>query len=241
MSRKPQRSLHDRIFEAAEAVLASQKQVSPIDVMNGIGWLNPNVIRFWRQGQIECLENAIQTDRRRISEALELVGAWAAAKGLVPTEMRYLSRPPDPKALRFSVSGDPAVEQRYCTHFLTVDLSKRERLTDRTSRAPDLVAVVPLKVGWTCHRCGGTGDLLIMENPGPACLRCLGLGDLDFLPSGDALLTRRVKAKSGQHVVVVKFSRTRKRYERQGLLVEPQALRDVRRDLERPKPGNQRP
>jgi len=33
----------------------------------------------------------------------------------------------------------------------------------------------------------------------------------------------------------VRFSRTRKRYERQGLLVEPQALADARRELGRPE------
>jgi hypothetical protein len=68
----------------------------------------------------------------------------------------------------------------------------------------------------------------MMETPGPACLRCVGLDDLEFLPAGDALLTRRVKAKSTRHAVVVRFSKTRRRYERQGLLVEPQALADAR-------------
>jgi hypothetical protein len=66
-----------------------------------------------------------------------------------------------------------------------------------------------------------------MEDPGPACLRCVGLDDLEFLPAGDALLSRRAKAKSTKCAVVVRFSRSRRRYERQGLLVEPQALVDV--------------
>jgi hypothetical protein len=64
----------------------------------------------------------------------------------------------------------------------------------------------------------------MMETPGPACLRCVKLDDLEFLGAGDALLTRRAKAKSARWAVVVQFSRSRKRYERQGLLIEPQAL-----------------
>jgi len=63
-------------------------------------------------------------------------------------------------------------------------------------------------------------------------LRCVGLDDLEFLPAGDALLTRRVKAKRARSAVVVRFSRSRRRHERQGLLVEPQALTDAERDLE---------
>ena len=70
--------------------------------------------------------------------------------------------------------------------------------------------------------------ILMMEGPGPACLRCVGLNDLEFLPAGDALLTRRARARSTRYAVVVRFSRTRGRYERQGLLVEPQALSDTK-------------
>ena len=71
----------------------------------------------------------------------------------------------------------------------------------------------------------------MMENPGPACLRCVGLDDLEFLSAGDALLTRRVKAKSARRAVVMRFSKSRRRYERQGLLVEPQALTEAQREL----------
>jgi hypothetical protein len=63
-----------------------------------------------------------------------------------------------------------------------------------------------------------------METPGPACLRCVGLDDLEFLAAGNALLTRRARAKSARQAVVVRFSRSRGRYERQGLLLEPQAI-----------------
>ena len=47
---------------------------------------------------------------------------------------------------------------------------------------------------------------------------------LVYLPAGDAALTRRAKAASRLAAVVVRFSRARKRYERQGVLVEEDAL-----------------
>ena len=55
---------------------------------------------------------------------------------------------------------------------------------------------------------------------------------LEFLPAGDALLTRRVKAKSARSAVVVRFSRARGRYERQGLLVETHILAEVQQQIE---------
>jgi hypothetical protein len=105
-------------------------------------------------------------------------------------------------------------------------------MTEKANKPPELV-VIDARKDWTCHRCGGGGAFLMMENGGPACLRCVGLDDLEFLPAGDALLTRRVKARSGRHAVVVRFSKTRGRYERQGLLVEPKALQEIERELGR--------
>lgn len=56
------------------------------------------------------------------------------------------------------------------------------------------------------------------------CLSCADLDHLVFLPAGDAALTRRSRKYSGLSAVVVKWARARKRYERQGLLVENEAL-----------------
>jgi hypothetical protein len=89
--------------------------------------------------------------------------------------------------------------------------------------APDLVVISPLR-DWTCGACTGTGDLLTMESDRPLCLTCADLDHLVFLPSGDAALTRRAKKASMLSAVVVRFSRSRKRYERQGVLVEEAAL-----------------
>jgi hypothetical protein len=234
MSRKNRVPLADRVAKAAEAALAAQHFVSAIDILVGIGWLDSGAMERWRRGQIDCLEEVIQTDPSRISEAMRLFRAWATARGLSASETVYVDRTPRRQMLRFSRSQNPAIEASYRTHWVSPELSekKRERLAEKTSRAPELVVIQPLSTEWICHRCGGTGELLMMETPGPACLRCVGLDDLAYLPAGDALLTRRAKAKSTRYAVVVRFSRTRRRYERQGLLIEPHALAEAQRDRE---------
>ena len=239
MNRENRAKLADRVSKAAETTLSAQHYVSPLDVLVGIGWLDPGTVKRWQQGQIDCLESVIQTNLPRISEAMRLFRAWAAGKGLFASETDYLARTPQRPTLRFSRSGDPTIERLYRTHWVSPELSerKRERLAEKASRPPELVVIQPLNTEWTCRRCGGTGGLLVMENPGPACLRCVGLDDLEFLPAGDALLTRRVKAKSARSAVVVRFTRSRRRYERQGLLVEAQALTDAERDLEGQRRG----
>jgi hypothetical protein len=79
----------------------------------------------------------------------------------------------------------------------------------------------------TCAECGdrlGRGSLLRMEGQRPLCLPCADLDHLVFLPRGDTALTRRATRHSTLHAIVVRFSRARKRYERQGVLVEESAL-----------------
>jgi hypothetical protein len=234
MNRKNRNALPERVVKAAEAALAAQGHVSPIDVLVGIGWLDMSAVERWRRGQIDCLERTLQTSLPRILEALKLLQSWATGSGLSASPTHYVARSPQRQMLRFSRNEDPAIEALYRTHWVSPELSekKRQRLAEKASRAPDLVVIQPLNREWTCHRCGGTGNLLIMEDAGPACLCCVGLDDLEFLPAGNALLSRRVKAKSRRCAVVVRFSRSRRRYERQGLLVEPLALADVQRDLE---------
>lgn len=226
MGRRNRVPLDDRVARAAERALAVDHSVSAIDVLTGIGWLDSGAVEQWRRGQIGCLEEAAKVDASRISEAMHLFRAWAAARGLLASETAYLDRTPQRQTLRFTRTGDPAVEAAYRIQWVSPKLSeaKRDRLANKASRAPDLVVVQPLNKDWKCHRCGGSGDLLMMEPPGPACLTCVGLADLEFLPAGDALLSRRAKAASSRCAVVVRFSRTRRRYERQGLLVEPNVL-----------------
>jgi hypothetical protein len=101
--------------------------------------------------------------------------------------------------------------------------------TETQRRGPDLIVVSPLK-DWSCAECGGSGDLLTMDDKGPLCLSCADMDHLVFLPSGDAALTRRARKASALSAVVVRFSRARKRYERQGILVEETALERAEAD-----------
>jgi hypothetical protein len=100
---------------------------------------------------------------------------------------------------------------------------------ERQSKQPDLIVVSPLK-DWTCAACGDSGDLLTMDDSGPLCLCCADMDHLVFLPAGDAALTRRARKASGLAAVVVRFSRSRRRYERQGILVEEAALEQAERE-----------
>lgn len=101
--------------------------------------------------------------------------------------------------------------------------TQRESPGRPAGKRTDLVVVLPIK-DWTCANCGGTGDFLIMDDSGPLCLTCADMDHLIFVPAGDAALTRRARQASGLSAVAVRWSRARKRYERQGILAEEPAL-----------------
>lgn len=86
----------------------------------------------------------------------------------------------------------------------------------------------------SCDECGENlgprAWITLIKDKGALCLACADLDHLIFLPSGDAALTRRARKHSTLAAVVLKWSRARKRYERQGLLVEAQALEQAERE-----------
>jgi hypothetical protein len=78
-----------------------------------------------------------------------------------------------------------------------------------------------------CADCGselGRGRFIRIEGERALCLACADLEHLVYLSRGDTALTRRATKYSTLRAVVVRFSRSRKRYERQGVLVEESAL-----------------
>jgi hypothetical protein len=80
----------------------------------------------------------------------------------------------------------------------------------------------------TCDECGENlgrkAWITLNKEKGALCLACADLEHLVFLPSGNTALTRRARKHSVLSAVVLKWSQNRKRYERQGILVEEKAL-----------------
>jgi hypothetical protein len=97
----------------------------------------------------------------------------------------------------------------------------------RSSRTEDLKVFISKRES-VCGECGETlgrnAWITLAGEKGALCLACADLDHLDFLPSGEVALTQRARKYSCLSAVVLEWSRSRKRYERQGLLVEAQAL-----------------
>ncbi len=227
MPEKP--TLESRVARAAGEALLDQGYARPIDVLMRIGWLQASHLMDWRGGRATCLEEAVPVSSGSVAQAVGILDAWAHGQNLKTAETRYERRSRKGLvALRFTSASDPEAEQKYRRVWLSPDLSRKERekILRELNTPPDIVVFSILRNS-KCSACGAEkweGDFLFKDGDEAFCLACAGLDRLEYLPSGDAALTRRAKKYSKEWAVVVSFSRSRKRYERRGLLVEPEAL-----------------
>jgi hypothetical protein len=206
--------LETRVARTAETLLAEQGFVRAVDVIVGLGWLaQPNVDR-WARGRVPSLDRCVGVDSDKVKAAFAAMQRWAEDRGLPPSEANY-------EDLQFTADGDADVERAYRTQWGSTDVP--DPVIERPRR-PRGITVFSPHSAWVCASCGDTGDLLFKDNVGALCLDCADLGHLEFLPSGDAALTRRATKASRLSAVVVRWSRQRKRYERQGILAEPAAI-----------------
>ena len=143
--------LDQRVTRAAASALAERRVVTAIDVLTGLGWLPPVRVDEWRQGRVDYLERVVTASLHKISTAMRSFHKWARQQGLRPSETVYVARTRDRRPLRFSKSGDAAIEGAYRTHWVSPELSarKQKRLAERQSRPPELVVVSALHPDWS--------------------------------------------------------------------------------------------
>ncbi|MBO0683526.1 MAG: DUF2293 domain-containing protein, partial [Candidatus Dormibacteraeota bacterium] len=92
------RKLRERVAAAAEAALAENKAVSPVDVLCGVRWLHDSLVQAWRRGRLDRLEGQRAVTPERLSLTLELLGDWAEERGLRPVEVPYVAATRDRRA-----------------------------------------------------------------------------------------------------------------------------------------------
>src|SRR5580692_8683868 len=82
-----------------------------------------------------------------------------------------------------------------------------------------------------CHEeLGRHAWIRLAGERGALCLACADLDHLAYLPAGDAALSRRARKHSQLSAIVLRWSTARKRYERQGILVQEEALAQAERE-----------
>jgi hypothetical protein len=219
--------LEARVARAAQAALDEHGAVSTLDVLTRMQLLHWSHVERWKQGRVEFLANEVQCGPEKLALSLKHLVAWAEQRGMVASEVEYTRKSPaGVQTLR--IFPDAEAERVFRLQFVPAGLppAKQQRLREKVEKPPERTAFIVHRDS-ACGECGVElpgGSLLALEGDAALCLPCGGLGDLAFVERGDAALTRRATRYSARMAVVLEWSRSRKRYERQGILAEPAAL-----------------
>lgn len=120
---------YPRVVRAVDALLERGDVVAPIDVFIEMGLLNRVLVAAWREGRVTFLETVIACNLPCASRVLRLVRLHAHDLDLRPSMTVYCGHgPARGRRLRFSKTGDPALEEAYARHFLRVRSRKKPAL-----------------------------------------------------------------------------------------------------------------
>ena len=116
-----------KIGSSMEQQCKKRGYVAPVDVLMDIGVLPKQKYEDWRNGRVDYLERVCTVNLHKLSFIMSQIRAYAREQGLKPSFCYYKQwgvkkkngkghKPVVP--LRFSKSGNAAIEKNYATHYV---------------------------------------------------------------------------------------------------------------------------
>jgi len=112
---------YPKIVEAVASILRLKNHVTPIEVFQSLGLLTNADVDNWRNGRVPYLEKVIKCNLSKASRVVRILRFHAHDLNLRPSLTVYKRKTRGGKIpLRFSKSGENALEQAYSRHFVAV-------------------------------------------------------------------------------------------------------------------------
>ncbi len=110
---------YDKVRAAVDQLLQDRSVVIPAEVFIQMGNLTKEDYEAWRFGRIPYLERVIKCNLSKANRILRILRLYAEDRGLRPSRTVYKKWGKGQKIrLRFSKSGNPAIEELYSTHYV---------------------------------------------------------------------------------------------------------------------------
>ena len=109
--------VHDSMYRQCK----SRGFAAPADVLMDIGVLDKKKYDDWRHGRVPYLEAVCTVNLHMLSEIMKVVRAYAAANGFMPSFSDYRQVGAKDRKMRFSKSGNLAIEKAYATHYVVIN------------------------------------------------------------------------------------------------------------------------
>ncbi len=111
--------LYPRLVRSVELLLARGEVVTPVDVLIGMGLLEPERLEDWRFGRVPYLEKVVRCNLTRLSRVLRILRFHANDLNLVPSTAAYMRWGKGSKQrLRFTKTSNRGLEEAYSRHFV---------------------------------------------------------------------------------------------------------------------------
>jgi hypothetical protein len=229
---RKKKSLPERVHDAAHRALKADGSVGIVDVFQSIQFLEHVHFEAWKSGSdiYVILEQHIQCGLPKRQQTIEIFLAWVEKHNLEPFEVTYeLKERSGTRTLQLTENGDATFESLLCTRYRQRGISEAQkaRIEKKANKEREILVWINSHEDVVCADCQspvGRHNFVFLERGSQYCLDCADLGHLEFLPSGDATLTRRAKKFSPLSALVMEFNRRRKRNERRGILVTSEAI-----------------
>ncbi len=239
-SKPPKPSLTERVRTAATRTLQHDGAVGPIDLLVAMRLIESVHFEQWKRSseRYRVLENHIQCGPQKLEKVFRIFQQWASESKLdsivVPYQAAVRS---GQRKLQLLANDDPARETFLLTRYRSADQSsaKKKQIEKKLAKVADLIVYVMTADDCRCSECDvaiRSGEWMYREDDQPLCMTCADFDYLEFLPSGNATLTRRAKKFSPLSAVVMKFNRRHKRYHRMGLLVTSDAIEQAEASMD---------
>lgn len=113
---------YPKIVRAVASVLRLNNHVTPIELFQSLGLLTNTDADNWRKGKVPYLEKVIKCNLSKASRVLRILRFHAHDLNLKPSLTVYKRNTRGGKIpLRFSKSGEKALEEAYSRHFVVLD------------------------------------------------------------------------------------------------------------------------
>jgi hypothetical protein len=224
------KDLNIRVPHAAKNALDIKGYVSPIELLLQMNLLKQQHLHAWEKGLYSSLYPSIQGSPKKLANTFRIFTDWAAENKLIPFDASLRTSARDQsRELQVSVDGNPETEKLFRRYYAPAGITPRklENLKKKLNKPPDLIVFIMKTDSAACCECGAKlsrGNMIFQDRHDILCLQCADLDHLEFLPGGNAAMSRRSKKYSPLSAIVVKFNRRSRRYERRGILVTAAAI-----------------
>ncbi|MHA6482180.1 hypothetical protein ACX1C1_09820 [Paenibacillus sp. strain BS8-2] len=111
--------LQAKVKQLVHGMIHEKREASPLELLLRMDKITPQLVQEWRAGRVPYLERVVRGNLSQLSYIMSIYRKTAKEMGLQESYRSYTRSGKGPSSpLRFSKTGEPAIEKAYSTHYM---------------------------------------------------------------------------------------------------------------------------